>query len=251
MRIAVTGEGPTDYGKVDYGNPGHWIDGPVQVYLRRIAEEQNIELDFEMIERAEVQKIKLQRRHLNGLDGKAIPARRFYIKCKEKQLNYGVYYCDADRNAGEQNSNVHQLENRYKEVYGEVKEGMYNCDNYIPMIPCRMIENWILADGENIRDFFQVNKIEYNPHNVDLLWVNDNNPESNYPKNVFERIKSSSKNRDIKNLSNSELFYEIAERQNLAIVKKNSSISFARFHDDYISLLRSEMLWAVRFQDLT
>ena len=27
MRIAVTGEGPTDYGKVDYGNPGHWIDG--------------------------------------------------------------------------------------------------------------------------------------------------------------------------------------------------------------------------------
>ena len=113
MRIAVTGEGPTDYGKVDYGNPGHWIDGPVQVYLRRIAEEQNIELDFEMIERAEVQKIKLQRRHLNGLDGKAIPARRFYIKCKEKQLNYGVYYCDADRNAGEQNSNVHQLENRY------------------------------------------------------------------------------------------------------------------------------------------
>lgn len=182
MRIAVTGEGPTDYGKVDYGNPGHWIDGPVQVYLRRIAEEQNIELDFEMIERAEVQKIKLQRRHLNGLDGKAIPARRFYIKCKEKQLNYGVYYCDADRNAGEQNSNVHQLENRYKEVYGEVKEGMYNCDNYIPMIPCRMIENWILADGENIRDFFQVNKIEYNPHNVELLWGNDNNPESNYPK---------------------------------------------------------------------
>lgn len=53
MRIAVTGEGPTDYGKVDYGNTGHWIDGPVQVYLRRIAEEQ---------------KIKLQRRHLNGLD---------------------------------------------------------------------------------------------------------------------------------------------------------------------------------------
>lgn len=32
---------------------------------------------------------------------------------------------------------------------------MYNCDNYIPMIPCRMIENWILADGENIRDFFK------------------------------------------------------------------------------------------------
>ena len=97
MRIAVTGEGPTDYGKVDYGNPGHWIDDPVQVYLRRIAEEQKIELDFEMIERAEVQKIKLQRRHLNGLDGKAVPARRFYTKCKEKQLNYGVYYCDADR----------------------------------------------------------------------------------------------------------------------------------------------------------
>ena len=110
MRIAVTGEGPTDYGKVDYGNPGHWIDGPVQVYLRRIAEEQNIELDFEMIERAEVQKI-------NGLDGKAIPARRFYIKCKEKQLNYGVYYCDADRNAGEQNSNSHQLENRFTLYY--------------------------------------------------------------------------------------------------------------------------------------
>ena len=68
---------------------------------------------------------------------------------------------------------------------------------------------------------------------------------------VLRESRVLQKNRDIKNLSNSELFYEIAERQNLAIVKKNSSISFARFHDDYISLLRSEMLWAVRFQDLT
>lgn len=48
------------------------------MYLRRIAEEQNIELDFEMIE-LQVQKIKLQRRHLNGLDGKAIPAKEDFM----------------------------------------------------------------------------------------------------------------------------------------------------------------------------
>ena len=41
MRIEGYREkGPTDYGKVDYGKSGtlDW-DGPVQVYLRRIAEE--------------------------------------------------------------------------------------------------------------------------------------------------------------------------------------------------------------------
>ena len=192
MRIAVTGEGSTDYGKVDYGNPGHWIDGPVQVYLRRIAEEQNIELDFEMIERAEVQKIKLQRRHLNGLDGKAVPARRFYIKCNEKQLNYGVYYCDADRNAGEHNSNVHQLENRYKEVYGEVKEGMYNCDNYIGfgiIGNSDNIKNKInnLNLDSNIENIFN-NRIKKEHNDNDWIYWADIDTEIDYPEEIAEAM---------------------------------------------------------------
>lgn len=242
MNIGVTGEGPTDYGKADYGNPGKWIEGPIQVYLRRIAADNNAKLNLEVIDRAEIQKIKLQRRQLNGISGKAIPARKFYIKCKENKIDHGVYYCDADRAAGESNSNIHQLEKRHNEIYDEVKVGMYDDNNFIPAIPCRMIENWMLADENNIRELFLLNKIEYSVHNVESLWGKDNDQSSNYPKNIFERMKKASKNKDIKGLSNRELFCEIAETQNLEKVRENCRISFERFYDDYVKLLENSRI---------
>ena len=40
MDIAVTGEGVTDYGKKKFGQD-EWEDGPVQVYLYRIARDKS------------------------------------------------------------------------------------------------------------------------------------------------------------------------------------------------------------------
>ena len=82
MNIAVTGEGSTDYGKAVYGSPGQWKEGPVQVYLRKIAAEEGIGIDLDMVDRAELTKVKLQRKQLTGIGGKSVPARRFYVYCR-------------------------------------------------------------------------------------------------------------------------------------------------------------------------
>ena len=45
MKIAVTGEGPTDYGKEEYGT-GKWLWGPIEVYLRRVAEQEGVSIEL-------------------------------------------------------------------------------------------------------------------------------------------------------------------------------------------------------------
>lgn len=77
MEIAVTGEGPADYGKEIYKDGiRKWEWGAAGIYIKRIAKEQNKEVTLHAIPRKNVDEIKLQRRQLQGLDGEinyAIP----------------------------------------------------------------------------------------------------------------------------------------------------------------------------------
>ena len=45
MNIAVTGEGVTDYGQQVFGED-KWEEGPVQVYLKRIADNYKINVNI-------------------------------------------------------------------------------------------------------------------------------------------------------------------------------------------------------------
>lgn len=141
MNIAVTGEGVTDYGQQVFGED-KWEEGPVQVYLKRIADNYKINVNINPIDRRDVERVRLQGRSIRGLSGKSVPARKFKVLCKEKGYSYGVYYCDADRESGMKNSDEKAIINRYEEVYSEVKEGLDSVNkHYIPMISCRIIEN--------------------------------------------------------------------------------------------------------------
>lgn len=77
MEIAVTGEGPADYGKEIYKDGiRKWEWGAAGIYIKRIAKEQNKEVTLHAIPRKNVDEIKLQRRQLQGLEGEinyAIP----------------------------------------------------------------------------------------------------------------------------------------------------------------------------------
>lgn len=57
-KIAITGEGSTDYGKKDYRTE-KWLPGPAILYADNIVKEQKKEVEFVPIERKEVEKIKL------------------------------------------------------------------------------------------------------------------------------------------------------------------------------------------------
>lgn len=144
----MTGEGPTDYGQKVFGS-AKWEEGPAAVLVRKCADEADVDITLFFAERKNVENVKLGRQ-IKGLQGKAIPARRFYMYMKEQGYENGIYYCDADREAGVRNTR-HQAEERFKNVYCEVEKGA-NPDvgrrNVIPMVALRMIESWLMADAK-------------------------------------------------------------------------------------------------------
>ena len=44
MKIAITGEGNTDYGKRDYSTK-KWLSGPAMIYAENIAKEQGMKVE--------------------------------------------------------------------------------------------------------------------------------------------------------------------------------------------------------------
>lgn len=124
-----------------------------------------------------------------GLKGRAIPARKFQRVCISQKMDGGIYYTDADRR---DNSAKTEREARkyYESVNNEVKEGLqfekYR-GKYIPMIPLKMIENWLLADSSAYMKIF--GKISKQiPAKPELIWGAEDDPESDYPKNLLKRV---------------------------------------------------------------
>ena len=240
MEIAVTGEGPADYGKEIYKDGiRKWEWGAAGIYIKRIAKEQNKEVTLHAIPRKNVDAIKLQRRQLQGLDGKAVPARKFAICMQKQGYSYGIYYCDADRGSGDKNSDENVARKRFNSVYESVRKGLEGEINYaIPMVSLRMIENWVVADTKAFEECF--GKCPEIPNKPELLWGDKNNPKSDYPKHYLQRIvRSMGKKYETINVS-SELYCEIVEQQDLNEVAKKCYISFRKFYEDFSNMLAQE-----------
>ena len=99
MKIAITGEGKTDFGQKEYST-GKWLPGPAIVYAENIAKEKGVEVEFIPIEKEDVKKVKLQRRSSKEVSGRGIPARKFRILMGEGKYDAGIFYCDADKETG-------------------------------------------------------------------------------------------------------------------------------------------------------
>ena len=59
MNIAVTGEGKTDYGIKEYGSMT-WKWGPIAYYIKKIANEQGVEVALSPISREDIRDFRLQ-----------------------------------------------------------------------------------------------------------------------------------------------------------------------------------------------
>lgn len=228
MTIGITGEGPDDYGKMNYD--GNLVKGAAEGFAEKIADEDEIKIEWIFIDRRNVERTKLGSRTLRGLKGKAINAARFRKQASIMACDTLIYYCDADRDAGTKNSSRHQAEERYDEIYHEVSQGLG--DKYpqtaIPMIPLRIIENWLLGDRDNLSSIFEVNSKKL-PENTELLWGDKRNPKSSYPKRVLERIRATGNPRKCDTTD-----YEIAYLADVESMKKSCPYSYGKhFYEDF------------------
>lgn len=237
MEIALTGEGKTDYGMQEYGSTS-WKWGPIAYYIKNIAQRNNVDVNLSPITREEIKGFKLQRSMKNGISGHGIPARKFAYLMKNKGYQYGIFYCDADREAGAINSE-HQADKRFEKVYVEVEQGLnVSGINAIPMIALRMIETWIMGDKSAIEKALDISIPDsLFPQKPELLWGDVHDPQSNYPKHYFNRMVSSCDKKHANYSSNMEDFCAIAEASDVETVKKTCGISFGKFYDDFEKMI--------------
>ena len=247
MKIAITGEGPTDYGKEDFDTRRRekvLIRGASEGFVERLTDE-GTDIEWHWIDRKAVEKYQFQGRRLNELnldelEGKGIQAARFISKLMTESFleNYdlAIYYCDSDRDARTKNSSMRAAVNRFEKVYAQVEKGLETGKDVItaiPMIPIRIVENWILADSKNLTKVFHLKAKVEDFKNVELLWGDQDNPESDYPKCVLERIRGQADER-----YRTASPYEIALSADPEVIRKKCPHSFGRFYDDLISAIR-------------
>lgn len=53
---------------------------------KRIADNYKINVNINPIDRRDVERVRLQGRSIRGLSGKSVPARKFKVLCKEKDI---------------------------------------------------------------------------------------------------------------------------------------------------------------------
>lgn len=148
LKFLVYGEGPDDYGWKD--STGGWRPGSIIYLLKKCAEEMNVDLEIEYVEKRFIDgkdKVKLAARHLRKVEGKGIPALRFSMYAVRKGYTEGIFYCDTD-----------------KVISGNQKEETH-CRKYFEKIYSDVL-----------------------PSKLELIWGEKNNPASDYPKNYLKRV---------------------------------------------------------------
>lgn len=240
MEIAVTGEGKTDYGCFVYDKKkcaNKWQWGPIAIYIKKIAEERNVDISLVPIERETIKKYSLGRNVKSG-KGHEIPAKKFAYLMRDNDLEYGVFYCDTDKNTDSRNDK-HNAEKENQAVHDEVQKGLIEAGvNAVPMVALRMIESWIMGDKNAIEKALDI-KIKPNlyPSDPELLWGDEHDPSSDYPKNYLNRMIRKSDKKYVDFEGSREIFCEIAEETNIETLRKNCEISFDRFYQEFSELL--------------
>ena len=234
MTVVITGEGVTDYGWKDFGS-NVWHEGSAAVLLKRVVSEytkEDVELAF--VDKNELKKEnrpKKFQRHITNLEGRGIPCFFFLNLVKEKYKEtkvLPVFYTDADKerkiDRKTESGCKKLLEERYNQIENAVLNAGYDC---IPMVPVKMIENWMMGDGKAIQKVFgEIPKGL--PAKPELVWGTEDDPNSDYPKNLLDRLFKSVNN-GIEVKMQREVFAEIAEKIDLKTERKTCYISFDSF----------------------
>jgi hypothetical protein len=157
-------------------------------------------------------------KHVTDIDRLAMSAKK--AKCK-----HIAYHQDADGN--------------YNAVYNSIKNKFLDCvDTYscLAIVPKEMTESWLLADEQAYIATFG-SKPEYLPKEPEEIWGKKDDPDSNYPKHVMERILG-----QYNKTPNRDIYEYIAEQSNIDTLKERCPQSFVRFYDDLqgFSVLREE-----------
>lgn len=228
-KILLFGEGPTDYGKPEYGLH-NWEEGPVQPLIRKVV---NHDIEFVYATKEEVRSKKIQRRTGAKLSGHGVKSYQLCLIALEKgDIDNIVCYVDADREHGSRKSK-RESEKRLQEIHSQIKNGFQQFSdarshNSIPMVPLKMIESWLLADDQAFAQCFERDPSNPAlPGQPELIWGDENDPTSNHPKNYLKRVLE-----QYNQEANRDTFKSIAEEIDIDTLRARCPLSFELFYQD-------------------
>jgi len=228
-RVLLCGEGPTDYGNPEYGT-NRWEEGPVQPIIRKTAGKPFI---FEHVEKKELKRLRIQR---GPQGGHAVKAYKLSVIAKKRKIDRVICYVDADKLSGKGNKEAVAKES-FRRVYSDIKNGFNDFNERfgsrngkkihgIPMVPLRMIESWLLSDGNAFYKCFGTYPSSPPlPHKPELIWGDKDDPESNYPKNLMNRVLKQYYKKNSR-----EVFNEIAKTIAIDMLRERCPLSFEPFY---------------------
>lgn len=240
MKILLTGEGSTDCGQEKRTSTGPiWEDGPVQIFLNKIADECSAPIEIMTISKtkiAEYRSVKRQRRAVSGLSGHGIKA--FYVAqaAADQDCDVAALYADADTPRGISPKDKHQC----KAWYDEVKRNMIcgfsrgTISAAIAIIPMKMIECWLLGDSQT---FTALWGRDFDPkyfRSPELIWGAKDDPSSDYPKNKLHRALA-----ECNEEPNRETYCKIADASDISQLVESCPISFGDFYKQCYALFAS------------
>lgn len=193
MKLFLVGEGKTDCG---LPGPDGWLEGPVQCYIRRIRADAALEIIT--VHKAffrDMRGAKRQRRSLKGLRGHSVKAFLIAQTAAEHGCDAAAMYLDADRPDSGRPKDPRACQQRYDALKQEVLEGLCRGASRKPpaitpvaIIPVKMIECWLLGDAAAFRECYgKIPSAERYFRDPELLWGDENDPQSDFPKNKLRR----------------------------------------------------------------
>lgn len=228
-KVLLCGEGPTDYGNPQYGSP-YWEEGPAQSLIRKSI---NGDIEFTYATKEDVRKKRIQPRTGVKVSGHGVKSYKLcLIAVDQGDIDNIVCYVDADREHGSGKSEL-ESQRRLQEVYDQIKNGFQQFgqergQNSIPMVPLKMIESWLLADEQAFTRLYGRKPTNPSlPRQPELMWGDENAPNSDHPKNYLKRVLAQYNDR-----ANRDNFKSIAEEININTMRRKCPLSFELFYHD-------------------
>jgi hypothetical protein len=194
LNIAIIGEGKNDVGVMGEKT---WQDGTIQAYLERFLAA-DFQLNFTPLsvskkETSEIKTLKggrYRKFHVKGIAKKLI---RFVQKYHQTDFHLLIFFSDTDKTQGQKATEKEAI-SKYNSILEHLEEGKKLLTEvmpdlqFIPMIPVRILECWLLGDNDGFENIGCSPQNPNLPKQAELLWGEDQNPDSNYPKHYLKRI---------------------------------------------------------------
>lgn len=232
LKIAIIGEGKNDVG---IEGQTEWQDGTIQTYLNRfLSNDFTLEFHPIQISKNEAKSIKTlkggryRKYKIRGVGKKIF---RFVQKYqKNASFDLLIFFADTDKTQGERATKIEALK-KYKSVLNDIEiaqqlvvDEMSNL-HFVPMIPIRILECWLLGDNTGFENINCYPKKLNLPSSPEFIWGAVNDPSSNYPKHYLNRFLTSGGLSDT-----TETYQALVSESDFQTLRKNCPNSFEPFY---------------------